>query len=119
MKFLADENLPQVVINHIASKGYQIVDLKKTSNQGKTDSEICKIAKQNQKIIITYDKDFLRAAEFEKEVSVIILSFPKIKPQTILPWIDGLFTQLEKRQIVEPYILILYPDRIEIFRSNV
>ena len=47
MKFLADENLPQVVINHIASKGYQIVDLKKTSNQGKTDSEICKIAKQN------------------------------------------------------------------------
>lgn len=116
MKFIADENLPQVIIRYISSREHEVLDLKKSLHQGILDINVCKLAQDHNSIIVTYDKDFLRTAETIPDISVILLSFPRVNPKTVIPWVEELFDQLEAEKIKKPFILTLFADRIEMIQ---
>ena len=65
MRFLADVNIPQSVIASLTEAGHDVLDIKKQKLDFK-DSELIQIAKQEKRIILTRDKDFLLLAQFPK-----------------------------------------------------
>jgi len=58
MKFLTDENIATSVVRDLRKKGFDVKDVKESNLQGATDKELLHIANQEQRIIITHDKDF-------------------------------------------------------------
>jgi predicted nuclease of predicted toxin-antitoxin system len=94
MRFLADVNIPQSVINSLIENGHDILDIKKKQLDLK-DSELIKIGKQENRIILTRDKDFLILTQFPKyQIPTIVI---RLKTQ-IPGYIRGHLLQLLKNQ---------------------
>jgi predicted nuclease of predicted toxin-antitoxin system len=79
MRFLADLNIPQSVINSLIENGHDVLDIKKKKLNLK-DSELIQIAKQEKRIILSRDKDFLILTQFPRyQVPTIVI---RLKNQT-------------------------------------
>ncbi len=73
MKFLADINIPQSVINALNKEGHDMLDIKKHKLNLK-DTELIQIAKKENRIILTRDKDFIVLTQFPKyQVPTIVI----------------------------------------------
>lgn len=73
MKFLADINIPQLLIKQLIHLGYDVLDIKKYSLTN-SDVEIIKIAQKQVRIILTRDKDYISLAQFPKyQVPIIVI----------------------------------------------
>lgn len=57
IKLLADENFPMASINLLQTKNYDIVSVLR-SYSGISDVEVIQLANQEQRLILTFDKDF-------------------------------------------------------------
>lgn len=90
MKFLADVNIPQTVIQNLTKFGHDVLDIKKNNLKLK-DIEVIKIAKQQGRIILTRDKDFIVLIQFPKyQVPTIAIRLTKQTPQHILEYLTEL-----------------------------
>lgn len=73
MKFVADVNIPQLLIRQLVNLGYDALDIKK-HNLKISDIEIIKIAQKESRVILTRDKDFIILAQFPKyQVPIIVI----------------------------------------------
>lgn len=59
---------------------------------GVSDLVVREKALQDKRIIISFDKDYLKSVEGEKKISVMVLDFPKLKPQEIIPFMDSIIS---------------------------
>ncbi len=71
-KLLADENIPRTVITILRENGYDLLSIWETS-PGISDDEVIRIAANEHRVIITFDKDFGRRAIVEPGVPGVIL----------------------------------------------
>lgn len=76
MKFLADENFPKAILNLIAKSGHSVKTIQQKNLQGSSDDIVTTIALKEQRIILTFDKDFLENRP--EDLRVIVFEFPKI-----------------------------------------
>lgn len=109
MKFLADINIPQTVINSLGKNGHDILDFK-TINLVAPDTELIKIAQQEKRIILTKDKDFISLTQFPKyQIPTIVIRLKDQKPLHIL---DRLLQLLEnpKKEILKKSLTIIEED---------
>lgn len=85
MKFLADMGIAQSTINWLKANGYDSVHLRDKGLQSISDTEIVKIAKKEERVILTCDLDFgdLMAASQEICPSVIIFRLDDEKPKNV------------------------------------
>lgn len=58
MKFLTDENIAKSVVNSLRKAGFNVKDIKEENLQGTSDKNILNLANNENRIIITHDKDF-------------------------------------------------------------
>ncbi|MDI6734728.1 MAG: DUF5615 family PIN-like protein [bacterium] len=72
MKFVADENIETAIIIFLREKGYDVINIKE-SYRGVTDERVLKVANQENRILITNDKDFGELIFFQKRISSGIL----------------------------------------------
>lgn len=73
MKFIADVNIPQLLIKRLIDLNHDVLDIKK-HNLKISDIEIIKIAKNESRIILTRDKDFIVLSQFPKyQVPIIAI----------------------------------------------
>lgn len=73
MKYIADVNIPQLLIRLLIRRGHDVLDIKK-HNLEISDVEIIKIARTESRIILTRDKDFILLAQFPKyQVPLIVI----------------------------------------------
>ena len=79
MKFLADVNIPQSVITALVRLGHDVLDIKNKNLKYK-DTQIIQLAKEQQRIILTRDKDFITLTQFPKyQVPTVVI---RLKIQT-------------------------------------
>lgn len=84
MKFLADVNIPQSLIYKLAEEGFDVLDTKK-QKLVLADVEIIDIAKKEQRIILTLDKDFISLAQYPKyQVPTIVIRLMNQHPEKIV-----------------------------------
>lgn len=57
MKFLANENIPLASVFYLRKKGFDVYSISETI-PGITDIEVLKIAKSENRIILTFDSDY-------------------------------------------------------------
>jgi predicted nuclease of predicted toxin-antitoxin system len=81
MKFLADINIPQSVINVLIAVGHDILDLKNV-DLALPDTGVIQLAKREKRIILTKDKDFIGLTQFPKyQVPTIVIRLKIQTPQ--------------------------------------
>ena len=57
MRFLADENLPQAAAKELARRGFDIVSIA-VAAPGARDIDVIERARREQRVLLTFDKDF-------------------------------------------------------------
>jgi predicted nuclease of predicted toxin-antitoxin system len=57
MRFLADENFPGFAVRALQANGYDVIWIRTTS-PGISDPEVLKSAQAEDRILLTFDKDF-------------------------------------------------------------
>ena len=73
MKFVADINIPQLLIKRLVDLDHDVLDIKK-QNLKINDIEIVKISQKQSRVILTRDKDFIVLAQFPKyQVPIIAI----------------------------------------------
>lgn len=73
MKFIADVNIPQLLIRKLRDLNHDVLDIKK-HNLEISDIDIIKIAKEESRVILTRDKDYIALVQFPKyQVPVIAI----------------------------------------------
>src|SRR5712692_8354690 len=84
MRFLADESCDMAVVRALLEKGYDVA-LVRDRERGMEDESVARIAQQEQRILLTEDKDFgqLVHASSGLTVGVMLLRFPRNARTTI------------------------------------
>ncbi len=77
MKFLADENIPLKVVKKLREEGFDIISVTELS-PGISDEESAEMSQNENRVLITFDKDFGRILFIEglKVPGLILLRFP-------------------------------------------
>lgn len=90
LEFLFDENISLIVKEHFSRKGFNCETVKEKMF-GATDSSIAEYALENNKIIITLDKDFGLIFS-NMGTSVILLRLKNSQPERIISHLESFFT---------------------------
>ncbi len=104
MKLLADENFPPSLASYLQRKKHNVKRIQR-SLRGVSDSAVRKKALSEKRIIISFDKDYLKSAESEENVSAMVLDFPNMKPGEIIFYMDKIINtigQLKRKK--KPFI---------------
>jgi predicted nuclease of predicted toxin-antitoxin system len=111
LKYLADENIPASCIRKMQQLGIDLVSSLDLVPAGTIDEKILKVAYSENRILITFDKDFgEQVFRFDRaSVGVILLRFSPRSVEEITKSIDNLlgldiglknrFTVVEKKRI--------------------
>lgn len=88
MKLLADENFPPTLISYLQQKRHNVKRIQRTA-KGVSDISVRERAIKENRVIITFDKDFLKSEQTEKLFSVMIFDFPNMMPAGVIPYMDS------------------------------
>ena len=114
MRFLADENVSNKVVNVLRNKGIDIVSMKDFGSS-LSDENVLETANAQNRILITYDADFSELV-FKRKLKakgVILLKFVPKSSQHILETIETVLTTQPK---IEDHFLIIKEKRIRVLR---
>jgi len=82
-KILADENIPRSTIQLLRSSGYDAISVWEV-NPGISNDQVVQLSIRDQRIIITFDKDFGRIALTSPEIpGVMLMLVPPVNPEYI------------------------------------
>jgi len=82
MRFLADKNFPGAVIAALEAAGHDVVWVRMEA-PGAADADVLALAAPEQRILLTFDKDFgelARGSSLPSVCDVVLLRLPMPKP---------------------------------------
>lgn len=97
MKLLANENFPYKSVYYLKEKGYDVLSIG-MDNPGILDSEIMEIAIRENRLIITFDRDYgelIFRYNYKPEQGVIYLRLDKYQPHEPALIIEDIITNKE------------------------
>lgn len=114
LKFLADLNISPKTVAYLNSLGMDIIRVDKANAE---DGEVVKRAKREERVIITFDKDFGEIYyHFEKgQISVIVLSFKNQRYENVNKVLTTFFAKVKKTDM-ESRLMIVYEDRYRMIK---
>jgi hypothetical protein len=83
LRFLANENFPAVAVAALAAAGHDVVWVR-TIAPGMPDPEVLAWAARENRILLTFDKDFgelARGSALPRTCGVVLLRMPMPKPE--------------------------------------
>lgn len=111
MRFLADENFPGAAVSALQQQGHDVVWIR-TDAPGSSDQEILARAQAEERIILTFDKDFGELAfrlGLPAASGIILFRIPLLTPSSVMSIVisaiatrsdwSGLFTVVESDRI--------------------
>ena len=103
MKFLADENFPKPLVAKLRNLGYSIYTVQQKNLPGILDETVANFANKDQRIILTFDRNFLK--DEREKVKLVIFYFPKIHFKEILLFIEEFVSGLQNYSSVKYFVL--------------
>ncbi|TSC87518.1 MAG: hypothetical protein G01um10147_496 [Microgenomates group bacterium Gr01-1014_7] len=114
MKLLADENFPPTLISYLQKKRHDIKRIQRSA-KGIVDLSVSEKALKESRIVVTFDKDFLKSEQDSQNVRVMIFDFPNMTPEEITPYLDGAVAVINKlRKKKKPFMVIYSKEGIAI-----
>ncbi len=114
MKFLADENISNKVVNALRNRGVDIISVKELESS-LSDETVLEVANKQKRILITFDADFAELV-FRRKLKaqgVILLKFVPKSTQEILEKINNVLATQTK---IECHFLTVKEKRIRVLR---
>lgn len=111
MKILADENIPDELIDLLRDKGYDV----STAPPGTKDPKIALLAKKERRILLTQDKDFANIIWYPPKSlhGIIRLKFHPPVISDILSALEDLFQEFTQKDL-DKKLVILEEDGVRI-----
>lgn len=111
MRLLANENVPGDAVTSLRKRGHDVLWIR-TEHPGLDDESVLKIAQAENRVLLTFDKDFGSLA-FQKGAKavegIILFRIPKKSPA----FVSGLITSvLESRNDWRGHFAVVEEDRI-------
>ena len=112
LKLLADENIPNLVIEFLSNKGF---DIKKAS-RGSKDEFISVIAKTEGRIILSFDRHFGNILLFppEKHDGIVFIRIVPPIIKTVTDALSDLFDKVKPSEF-KGRLFVLTPFRFRIY----
>lgn len=94
MKFLADEGFPKLLSVAIRKLDHSVTTVQQKRLIGSSDETVIETALKEKRIVLTFDKDFLK---YEKEGLVsVVFYFPKTRTDGIISLLGMFLLELGK-----------------------
>lgn len=84
LKFLADENIAKSLVKALMKKGYDVEDIKEENLFGISDKEVIDKAKEDERVVLTHDKDFGNLLNFPLQ-SHLLIRYRDQSPSYVIP----------------------------------
>jgi predicted nuclease of predicted toxin-antitoxin system len=112
MKFLADMNVSMSTVRHLLADGHDAVHLREQGLERLSDAEIIEKAREEGRVIITFDLDFgdLMAAGNEVLPSIVIFRLSEATPSNVSLRLSETL-QLKEAELAEGAIVIVEDAR--------
>ena len=110
MKLLADENFPPSLITILQRKRHDVKRIQRAMH-GASDINVRRQALKENRIIITFDKDFLKTKHGEETVSIMLFSFPQLTPEEIAPFLKGAIDVIKKLKKKKKPFTVIYSEK--------
>ncbi|MBI4650753.1 DUF5615 family PIN-like protein [Candidatus Desantisbacteria bacterium] len=119
MKFIADENLYEPIIDYLKSLGLDIFSVRDAGLSGISDAKIFQIACKKNRIIITMDKDFTRIFRFSpaKCGGIIVVKIYKQNVKRTLEIFKKFYNSLNENDITNNLVIIT-AENVRILRTK-
>jgi len=114
MKFLADVNIPLPLIKFLRTRGHSVIDTRVKYPKSK-DLALIRIAKENNLIILTKDKDFLELTKYPKyKIPMIAIRLINQKTVNIVSHVEDLLNN-QSEEILLKSITVINEDVADSF----
>ena len=109
-RFLLDENVSNNLRRLLITKGHDVVTVQELNKRGVKNSELMELARLKNRILISYDKDFIY---FKHEIDnfLIIIDIHPLIDENVLPIFEKCLKSLNLEDLKEKF-LILKKDNI-------
>lgn len=114
-KFLIDQNISLKTVLFLKQLGFDVKSLGDLGLKGKSDQEIVNISKTEDRIIITFDKDFGEIYYFSErgKITAIVLYLDNQIPDNVNDVLQKFLSSVDWTAIRNK-LVILYIDRVRI-----
>jgi len=118
MRFFTDENVATSVVAALRRHGHDVKDIKEEKLQGTSDKEIIRRAYNEERIIITHDRDFGNVLSFSiRHHGVILLRFKNQRPEIVAKvLLDFLGSDIKHK--LQNNVTIISEERITVHRAD-
>jgi len=109
-RFILDENVPYRVKAYLRGRGHDAEGVEEALRRGVTDTELVRYAREDGRVIVTLDKDFIRLHRQSKAkfAAIVIRAHPPT-PDRVLACLDRLLSSADVDE--HPGTLILVGER--------
>ncbi len=118
MKFFANENLFEPIINYLRKTDHDVLSVREGLS-GISDDEVYKRACKEKMVIITMDKDFSRMFRFppEKCAGIIVVKIYKRTVEKTLELFKKHYVSISEKDI-NKNLVIITADEVRIHRTT-
>jgi len=112
-RLLANKNLPRMAIESLRDSGHDVLWARE-SMSGASDPEVLERAVDENRILLTFDKDFGKLpfhGRLPADCGIILLRFPLLSPESVAASILALF---EEKREWEGHFTVVDPTRIRV-----
>ncbi len=114
MKFLADENISNKVVNALRNRGVDVISIKELESS-LSDETVLEVAKKQERILVTFDADFAELV-FRRKLKVQGVILLKFVPKSTQDILEKIITVLATQAKIEGHFLIVREKRIRVLR---
>jgi predicted nuclease of predicted toxin-antitoxin system len=110
-RFLADENIPILAVQSLKKKGVEVIALTELSKAGLNDETVLHLAHDENRILVTFDKDFGEHVFKSKQATsgVLLLRFI---PESINELVNSLSNVISLGIELENHFTVVDKKRI-------
>ncbi len=116
MRILVDENIPNVTVSELRTRGHDVLDIRGTEHQGMFDDELWPFAQTDQRMLITTDKGFTEHRD-EQHCGILVIRLRQPNEQRIHTRIMSAFDQFSDHDW--PGLLVVMRDTVQsVYRAR-
>ncbi len=117
LKLLTDENIAKSLVKVLREKGYDVKDIKEENLFGISDIEIINKAKEEDRVILTHDKDFANLLNYpmQSHKGVVLIRYKNQSPSYVIARVIPLLGTIKNK--LKGSLIIVTEDLVKIYRQ--
>ena len=104
-KFLLDENVTTNLRKLLISKGYDVITVQELNKRGAKNSELAELARKKNRILLTYDKDFIEF-NYESDNYLILIDIHPLIDENVIPNFEKFLKSFSFEKLIENFVIL-------------